>query len=225
MPNDVGIGRERTLGRVEELFDKMLATRDPGAPDVWGVGIGLPAPVEFSAGRPDTSVICRCGNTSCLEAIAGGAAIARDAAAAARSGRSTFLADRLTEREATTVRDVIEAAGHGDVVAVELLNRSGNLVGRMLATLVSFYNPSLVIIGGGAAAGDMFLATIRQSVYRRSLPLATRDLRVVRSSNIETTGLRGAAFVVLDELFSRARLGQWINQGSPAGQPGLSEAT
>lgn len=71
----------------------------------------------------------------------------------------------------------------------------------------------------------MFLATtIRQSVYQRSLPLTTRDLRVVRSSNIETIGLRGA-FVVLDELFSRARLGRWINQGSPAGQPGLSEAT
>lgn len=106
------------------------------------------------------------------------------------------------------------------------LNRSGNLVGRMLAALVSFYNPSLVIIGGGvAAAGDMFLATIQQSVYRRSPPLATRDLRVVRSSNIETIGLRGAAFVVLDELFSRARLGQWINEGSPAGQRELGEGT
>ena len=96
----------------------------------------------------------------------------------------------------------------------------------MLAALVSFYNPSLVIIGGGvAAAGDMFLATIQQSVYRRSPPLATRDLRVVRSSNIETIGLRGAAFVVLDELFSRARLGQWINEGSPAGQRELGEGT
>lgn len=49
--------------------------------------------------------------------------------------------------------------------------------------------------------------------------------RVVRSSNNETIGLRGAAFVVLDKLFSRARLGQWINEGKPAGHPGLSEAT
>jgi hypothetical protein len=55
-----------------------------------------------------------------------------------------------------------------------------------------------------ATTGDVFLATIRQSVYSRSLPLATRDLRIVRSSNIETIGLQGAAFVVLDELFSRA---------------------
>lgn len=58
----------------------------------------------------------------------------------------------------------------------------------------------------GATAGDMLLATIRQNVYRRWLPLATRDLRVLRSSNIETIGLRGAAFVVLDELFSREHL-------------------
>ena len=58
--------------------------------------------------------------------------------------------------------------------------RSGNLVGAMLATLVNFYNPSLVIIGGVASAGDLYLATIRQNVYRRSLPLATRDLRIVR---------------------------------------------
>jgi hypothetical protein len=44
-----------------------------------------------------------------------------------------LLADQLTERGTNTLREVIEVAGHGDVVAVELLNRSGNLVGRMLA--------------------------------------------------------------------------------------------
>lgn len=311
-PNDIAIGPEGTLRRVEELLDKLLAVADRGR-DVWGIGIGVPGPVEFSAGRPVSppimpgwdgypvgrrladryqapawvdndvnlmalgelraglaqdqadviyikigsgigaglisagrlhrgaqgaagdvghvavggydSVICRCGNPGCLEAVAGGAALARDATTAAREGRTAFLAARLGERDPLTVRDVIEAAGHGDIVAVELLNRSGNLVGRMLATLVNFYNPSLVIIGGGvAAAGDMYLATIRQSVYRRSLPLATRDLRTVRSSNIETIGLRGAAHVVLDELFSRANLGRWINEGSPAGRPDLSQA-
>jgi glucokinase-like ROK family protein len=313
-PNDIAIGPERTLSRVEELLDKMLAARTGASPPIWGVGIGVPGPVEFSAGRPvsppimpgwdcypvrqrlsaryhaptwvdndvnlmalgelraglardetdvvyikigsgigaglisdghlhrgaqgaagdvghvavsdDDSVICRCGNTGCLEAIAGGAAIARDATVAARDGRSAFLAARLVERDVLTARDVIDAAGHGDTVAIELLNRSGNLVGRMLATLVNFYNPSLIILGGGvAAAGDMFLATIRQSVYRRSLPLATRDLRIVRSSNIETIGLCGAAFVVLDELFSRARLGRWINEGIPVGHPELADAS
>ncbi|MGD0245204.1 MAG: ROK family protein [Streptosporangiaceae bacterium] len=311
-PNDVAVGPEHTMHRVEELFDKMLSAA-PHKRDVWGVGIGLPAPVEFSAGRSVSppimpgwdgypvgqrlatryqapawvdndvnlmalgelraglaqnqadivyikvgtgigaglisagrlhrgaqgaagdvghvavggfeSVICRCGNAGCLEAIAGGGAIARDATAAARDGRTPFLAARLGERETLTVRDVIEASGHGDVVAVDLLNRSGDLVGSMMAAIVNFCNPSLVIIGGGvASAGDMYLANIRQTVYSRSLPLATRDLRIVRSSNIETIGLLGAAHVVLDELFSRDRLGRWINEGTPAGRPELSRA-
>ena len=52
----------------------------------------------------------------------------------------------------------------------------------MLATLVNFYNPSLIIIGGGVAeAGDLLLAAIRQVVYRKSLPLATRNLPIVLS--------------------------------------------
>jgi predicted NBD/HSP70 family sugar kinase len=108
---------------------------------------------------------------------------------------------------------------------VDLLNRSGDLVGSMMAAIVNFCNPSLVIIGGGvASAGDMYLADIRQTVYSRSLPLVTRDLRIVRSSNIETIGLLGAAHVVLDELFSRGRLGRWINEGTPARRPELSRA-
>jgi hypothetical protein len=47
---------------------------------------------------------------------------------------------------------------------------------------------------------------------------------VVRSSNIETIGLLGAAFVVLDELWSRERLGRWINNGTPVGRPQLSQS-
>ena len=53
----------------------------------------------------------------------------------------------------------------------------------MLASVVNFFNPSLVVIGGGVAqSGDQLLAAIRETVYRRSLPLATRDLLIQRSS-------------------------------------------
>ena len=43
----------------------------------------------------DFGPTCACGNTGCLEAFAGGAALARDATAAARSGRSDVLAAML----------------------------------------------------------------------------------------------------------------------------------
>ncbi|CAN5788178.1 hypothetical protein BH18ACT7_BH18ACT7_18380 [soil metagenome] len=115
------------------------------------------------------------------------------------------------------------AAEFGDPVAVELLRRAGRLVGETLAALVNFFNPSMVLLGGGVSdAGDVLLAAIRQAVFRRSLPLATRDLRIARAQLGDRAGLMGAGFMVVDELFSRERLGRWILSGTPAGRPALA---
>ncbi len=155
----------------------------------------------------DESVVCRCGNVGCLEALAGGAALGRDGEALAREGRSTHLARVLEEQGSVQAVDVATAASHGDAAATELITNAGRLIGSTLAGIVNFFNPSLVVIGGGVAgAGDLLLATIRESVYRRSLPLATRDLLVTRSSLRELAGVTGAAAMVTDELFAPPRL-------------------
>jgi glucokinase-like ROK family protein len=311
---DVAAGPEAVLGRAEELLDDLLASRPSQDPPVWGIGIGLPGPVEYATGRPvappimpgwdnypvrdrlarrydvptwvdnevnlmalgelrlglargerdvvfikigtgigaglisggllhrgaqgaagdvghiavvdDASVICRCGNVGCLEALAGGAALGKLATEAARSGRSQFLARRLAESDSGVLAasDLGDAALHGDPLAVEIFGRTGQYIGSMLATLVNFFNPSLVVIGGGVASvGDLLLASIRQTVYRRSLPLATRELQIVRSALSGQSGLHGTAFVVIDELLSRQRLPLWISNGSPAHQPEIAE--
>jgi predicted NBD/HSP70 family sugar kinase len=170
----------------------------------------------------DPAVVCRCGHVGCLEALAGGAALAREGAAAARNGQSPYLADLLSSGRPIEAVDVGRGASHGDQASLELLQQSARLVGDTLARIVNFYNPALIVVGGGvAAAGDRWLATIRESVYRRSLPLATRDLRIIRSPLDDRAGLMGGAFMVVDELFSRERLGRWIGRGSPAGRPDL----
>jgi predicted NBD/HSP70 family sugar kinase len=64
-----------------------------------------------------------------------------------------------------------------------LVRDAGSTIGHVLASLVTFYNPSLIVIGGGVAKiGDLLLASIRESVYRRSLPLCTRNLTISGSS-------------------------------------------
>lgn len=124
----------------------------------------------------------RLRDIGCLEALAGGAALARDAELAARSGRSPWLAGEIERQGSLTAASLAMGAHHGDPASVELLQRSGRLVGHMLATVVDVFNPSLIAVGGGVAeAGDVYLATIRESVYRRSLPLATRELRSFRA--------------------------------------------
>ncbi|OZM77878.1 ROK family protein [Pseudonocardia sp. MH-G8] len=177
----------------------------------------------IETGPGATQQMCRCGKFGCLEALASGSALARDATAAAEAGRSPALARCLAEAGSLTATDVVHAAEFGDPVAVELLQRAGRLVGETLAALVSFFNPSMVLLGGGVGmSGDLLLATIRQAIYRRSLPLATRDLRIARSQLGDRAGLMGAGFMVVDELFSRALLGRWLYQGTPVGQPTLA---
>ncbi|MFB8025555.1 MULTISPECIES: ROK family protein [unclassified Streptomyces] len=146
--------------------------------------------------------VCSCGNTGCLEAYFGGAALARDATEAARSGRSPALAERLAARGALTALDVAECASGGDTTSVTLVRAGGRRVGQVLATLVSFMNPSMIVIGGGLTGlGYPLLAEIRSVVYKRSLPLATGNLPIVMSELGPRAGVVGAAFLASELAF------------------------
>ena len=292
-PADVTTGPQVVLSRVAELFDQML-NQMPQGTNVWGIGVGLPGPVEFETGTPvsppimpgwdghdvrgffgtrfqvpvwvdndvnvmalgelrggfaaghrdfdfvkvgtgigaglvsggklhrgaqgcagdmghaavgASTVLCRCGQRGCLEALAGGFALGRDGLGLARSGTSALLAQALADDGEISADTVIWAAHHGDPAARELVAASARLLGESLARVVNFFNPSLILIGGGvASAGDLYLAEVRQSVIARSLPLATRSLQIARSPLADRAGLRGAAFMVVDELLSPERL-------------------
>ena len=306
-PARIEAGPDAGLDRVDALFDT-LAADDPRPPGrLWGIGIGVPGPVEFESGRPISppimpgwdgypirerfaarygapvwvdndvnvlalgewrsgvaaghanvvvvkigtgigagiisdghlhrgaqgsagdvghiqvdgrpGVVCRCGNIGCLEALAGGS---RDRPGGARprreDGRSARLRTALDQRGIVTAEDVARAASFGDPVAVALLGAAGRRVGSMLASVVNFFNPSLIVIGGGVAnSPDQLLAAIRETIYGRSLPLATRDLLIQRSSLGGLAGVIGASAMVVDQLFARDSLARWIETGIPSG--------
>jgi predicted NBD/HSP70 family sugar kinase len=138
-------------------------------------------------------VRCGCGNESCLEALAGGAALARDARAAG-----------LDVHEA---RDVVELALRAEPTALALVRDAGRRIGEVLATLVNFFNPERIVITGGVShAGNPLLAGIREAVYRRALPLAARDLDITISALGDQAGRVGAARMALDAYFDPARI-------------------
>ena len=152
--------------------------------------------------------VCTCGNRGCLEAMAAAPAIALKAERRAREGLSPILADVLRERGQIGARDVGEAAARGDYHALEIIRESGRLVGGVLATLVSTLNPSLIVIGGGVAnIGHALLAEIRSTVYRRSLPLATRNLPVVLSELEVMAGVTGAAVMAVEGVLQAEQVG------------------
>jgi predicted NBD/HSP70 family sugar kinase len=148
---------------------------------------------------------CACGNVGCLEALFSGAALARDASAAARAGASPALAARLAANGSVGAEDVADGAAEGDATCIRLIRDGGRLLGTVLAGLVSFSNPSMIVIGGGLAGlGHLLLAEIRSVVYRRSLPLATGNLPIVMSELGGRAGVLGAAV-----LASELAYGSW----------------
>jgi glucokinase-like ROK family protein len=150
-----------------------------------------------------TGPVCACGNLGCLEAFFGGSALARDAAAAARNGRSEVLAQLLAEHGRLTAAVVAEAMAQGDPTSVQLVRDGGRRVGSVLAGLVSFFNPGLIVIGGGLSRlGHTLLAEIRSVVYRQSLPLATGNLPVVLSELGEDAGVVGAVRLISDAVYA-----------------------
>ncbi|RSD07754.1 ROK family transcriptional regulator [Amycolatopsis eburnea] len=151
----------------------------------------------------DFGPTCACGEVGCLEAYFGGAALARDGLALARSGRSAHLAEVAADGGAVTARDVGRAAAAGDFGAVNLIRDGGRRLGQVIASLVCFINPGMVVIGGGVAQlGHQLLAEVRSAVYRRSLPLATGNLPIVLSELGETAGVIGAAWSATDRAFT-----------------------
>ena len=91
----------------------------------------------------------------------------------------------------------------GDQEAMRMVREGGRLLGEVLASVVNFFNPAVIVIGGDLAqAHEQLLAGVREVVYQRSLPLATRHLRVVRSSLEDRAGVIGAAVMVIEHVLA-----------------------
>lgn len=151
-----------------------------------------------------TGPMCHCGNKGCLESLASGPAISERALIAAQAGKSPILMKRYVANDnQLTAEDIGHAAREGDQLSIEIIREGGQMVGDVLASLVNFYNPEMIVIGGGVSnLGNLLLSSIRQAVLFRSLPLATRNLDIVFSGIGPDAGVIGAVNLALDHLFT-----------------------
>lgn len=193
-----------------------------------GIGVGLLSDRRIHRGAngsagdighlrvSGSTLPCLCGKTGCLEAVAGGWALVRDAEQAVAEGATGILATTVAERSSLNPEDIARAAGRGDALGMSLVQRSAQFVGEALASLVNIFNPAVLVLGGAiaATAGEIFLAEVRQRVYELSLPLATRDLIIVRSVDDPREPLRGGAEMVREQLFDRTFI-HWFAEGRP----------
>jgi predicted NBD/HSP70 family sugar kinase len=167
-----------------------------------GIGLGIVADGRIQRGSDGAAgdighlpipaaagVQCQCGNSGCLEAIASGGAMARQ-----------LREEGLDTRDS---RDVVALVRAGDMRAMSLVRESGRLIGEGLINAVNLLNPRVIVVGGDIAEADqLLLAGIRETIYQRSLPLATRHLRIARSRLDDSAGVIGAALMASEHVLA-----------------------
>lgn len=136
----------------------------------------------------------QCGNLGCVEMYASGGGMSQQAGAALAAGRKSSLRSALDERDRVTGRQVIEAARHGDSLAVEIVGQAVDALASGILSFVHVLNPELVIVGGGVAnAGDILFDPLRKTVCERALPGFGEILRIEPWTLGESVGILGAA--------------------------------
>lgn len=137
---------------------------------------------------------CACGNTGCLETVASGAAITRG----------------LEEQGLQVDRpaDIVRLVESGNVAATTLVREAGRNLGEVLATVVNFFNPGLLVLGGALGVTQPLLAAVRGAIYERCLPLATESLEIDTATTGPNAGVIGAGLMVLEQILSAPENGQ-----------------
>jgi predicted NBD/HSP70 family sugar kinase len=151
-------------------------------------------------------VRCHCGNTGCVEAVAGGEA----------------LAHRLRDLgyDCPDARGVTRLVRGGNADAIRLVRDAGRSIGEVLAGLVNAFNPAVIVVGGDIAeAHTPLLAGVREVIYRRSTALATRGLELVASRLGDRAGVVGAITTVLDHILATEAIDAVVATSSSTASP------
>jgi glucokinase len=198
---------EHRRGAAQGADDALMLTLGTGIGGAVMIGGRLYRGATGSAGELGHVVVdmegppCQgnCPNRGCLEVMASGTAIGREGAAAAERHPESALGQARAQAREVTGALVTELAHDGDQVAQDVLALVGRRLGVGLASLANAFDPSVIVIGGGAIAADeMLLAPARAVLRIRALPPPRDNVRVVRAHFGEEAGMLGAALLALD---------------------------
>ena len=179
----------------------------------WGLGMGMIIDGKLSYGKSgfsgeighfpllDNDQICHCGKTGCLETGASGSAIHRIFIEKLREGRASVLSEKFNKGEDISLMDILNAVNEEDVLAIEVIEGIGTVLGRALAGLINIFNPELVVIGGVVAkVQEYLLLPVKSAIQKHSLNMVNKDTSIKFSKLGEKAGPIGACMLSRSKL-------------------------
>ena len=142
---------------------------------------------------------CGCGNRGCLEALASGVAVTRNAVERLNQGEKSALIEMSGGNiESITTEQIGAAARAGDSLALDILSRAATYLGVGMVNLVNIFNPEMIVLGGGMAElGGLFIDPTRSVVMERAFQVSARAVEIVSAQLGNEAGVYGAAAYVL----------------------------
>jgi glucokinase-like ROK family protein len=147
---------------------------------------------------------CHCGNLGCWETYANQYSIIQRTQARLEVRRASLIPGLMAQQNVPLSISIIkQAADAGDLEAIEAFADAGKAMGQGFATLINFFNPEKIILGGPLSlAGNYLLPAIQDAVIRHSLPVVNQKMEVVLSHFGTDASLIGAISIVVDEVLS-----------------------
>jgi predicted NBD/HSP70 family sugar kinase len=153
---------------------------------------GAAGEISHTSVDGESTIACVCGTPHCLESVASGGAVTALLAAQGYPVR--------------TAADVVELGRAGDAEVVKVLRDAGTRIGGVLATIVNFFDPRDVVLGGTMSGSAPLVAAIRAELFQRCLPLVTETLEVRVARGPSDAGVRGACSLILEEVLTPSRI-------------------
>lgn len=144
---------------------------------------------------------CNCGRTGCLETIASATGIVRQAMDIIAVNPTSKLAECYLDNSAIYAKDIFELAKDGDSLSQEIIKKTADTLGMIIANMGVMVNPSKVLIGGGVSkAGDQLLHEIITAFEKYALPrvIDICEIKIAQLGN--DAGMIGAALLVKQKL-------------------------
>jgi glucokinase len=142
-----------------------------------------------------------CPNHGCIESLASGTALAREALHIAHERPDSGLGRALAAGRELEGPLVTELAHDGDAAAIDAIELIGTRLGVAIASFVNIFNPEVVVIGGGVmGAGELLLNAARAEMLARALPPSRDIVEIVPAAFGVEAGMIGAAALAFDGL-------------------------
>ena len=150
----------------------------------------------------EDGILCSCGKKGCLETVASGLALKREAIEGLKSGRSSIVLDIVNgDLDAISSRHIVKAAKQGDEFSIKLVSKVGYELGRGASVLVQTLNPELIVVGGHVSqAGEFLTLPMEQALNEHTLYKIKESVKIVRSQLGENANLLGLVAYVMENV-------------------------